>query len=150
MTFLFSKFSQSLHNSTDLEWKIIKLVTILALGSSVNGKLSINLKSHLTFVGYRSFSISIQNGGLAEWSKAADLRSAGRCPREFEPRILHYFFNFCQYVSVVTNIKANRLGKYWDTTTTELFQKLTILFKVDKKYNRNWNIRKFVLHLSCV
>ena len=30
-------------------------------------------------------------GGLAEWSKAADLRSVGQCPREFEPRILHFF-----------------------------------------------------------
>ena len=38
--------------------------------------------------------ITNYNGGLAEWSKAADLRSVGRCPREFEPRILHYFCNF--------------------------------------------------------
>ena len=33
-------------------------------------------------------------GGLAEWSKAADLRSVGQCPREFEPRTLHFFLIF--------------------------------------------------------
>jgi hypothetical protein len=26
---------------------------------------------------------------MAEWSKAADLRSVGQSPREFEPRFLH-------------------------------------------------------------
>jgi hypothetical protein len=35
-------------------------------------------------------------GGMAEWSKAADLRSVGQSPREFEPRFLHFlqFFFF--------------------------------------------------------
>ena len=43
-------------------------------------------------------------GGLAEWSKAADLRSVGRCPREFEPRILHYFLEFFVSHVVVWNL----------------------------------------------
>ncbi|OBA26846.1 hypothetical protein HANVADRAFT_52872 [Hanseniaspora valbyensis NRRL Y-1626] len=33
---------------------------------------------------------------MAEWSKAADLRSVGQSPREFEPRFLQlYFLFFC-------------------------------------------------------
>ena len=54
---------------------------------------------------------NVKIGGLAEWSKAVDLRSTGRFPREFEPRILHFCCFCCQiYFKVVLNKKLNSIN----------------------------------------
>ena len=58
---------------------------------------------------------------MAEWSKAADLRSVGQSPREFEPRFLH-----SNYFLLVLFLTATK----WSHDLSPLLQEKKILLYV--------------------